>query len=71
MIEYCVRVRRTGDTYTASIREHAPSQHPDVRAVIGPVVRGEASTALAAVMRAFTEHSIPEFTETARRLNAC
>lgn len=60
MREYLVRLRHDGETFTATIREYAPTSHPEVRAVLGPVSRGQGATAPAAMVAAIAAHHIPE-----------
>jgi hypothetical protein len=57
-IEFLLRVRHDGDAYSASIRQFAATQHPEVRAVVGPVSRGEGATAPAAMLAAIVEAHI-------------
>ena len=56
MHEYVLRVRRNGDEYTATVRELEVSNHPDVRAVIGPVSRGAGANPMAACVAAIAAH---------------
>lgn len=52
-IEYLMRVRPAPDgSFTASLRQFAPTGHPEVRAVIGPVVEGQGANAQAAMVSA-------------------
>lgn len=60
MREYMLRLRQSGGTFTASIREYAPTQHPEVRVVIGPVSRGLGATAPAAMVAAIAAHHIAD-----------
>lgn len=52
-IEYLMRVRPSSDgSFTASLRQFAQTSHPEVRAVIGPVVEGQGANAQAAMVSA-------------------
>lgn len=52
-VEYLLRVRHALDgSFTASLRQFAPTGHPEVRAVIGPVVEGQGANAQAAMVSA-------------------
>jgi hypothetical protein len=62
MTEYLLRVKPSdGGGFTASIRQFAPTSHPEVRAVVGVVSHGHGPTAPAAMLAAFAAHHIPEF----------
>jgi hypothetical protein len=61
MSEFLIRVKPSaGGGFAASIRQFAPSSHPEVRAVQGPVSRGEGATAPAAMLAAIVAHQIPD-----------
>jgi hypothetical protein len=64
--EYLVRVRLdpNGREYTATIRQFAGSQHPEVRAVIGPVSLGHGATVPAAIVSAVAEAHLAEMSAT-------
>ena len=65
--EFLMRVKplREGG-FRASIRQFAQTTHPEVRAVVGPVAYGEASTAPAAMLAAICAARLPEVPEPQR-----
>lgn len=50
--EYLLRLRKDANTYSCTLRQLQPCQHPDVLAVSGPVHHGTAATAPAAMVAA-------------------
>ena len=58
-IEYLIRVKPHGDAFKASIRQFAPTGHPEVRAVVGPVSYGEGANAPAAIVAAIAAAHLP------------
>ena len=52
MQEYVVRVKATQDGYAATIRQHKPTPHPDVRMIVGQAGTGHGKTAPAAMLAA-------------------
>lgn len=69
MRSYAIRVRRAGDTYTATLREIAPCAHPEALPTIGVPSIGTASNPAAAIVSAVAAARIPDFTEPRRSLN--
>jgi hypothetical protein len=62
MTEYLLRVKPSSSGgFAASIRQFAPSSHPEVRAVCGPVSHGRGETAPAAMLAAVIAARLPEF----------
>jgi hypothetical protein len=59
MREYLLRLRQSGDEFTATIREFAVASHPEVRAITGPVASGVGATAPAAMVNAIANAHIP------------
>lgn len=51
-IEYLMRVRHEDGEFTATIRQFAPSGHPEDRAMAGPETTGQGANAEAAMVSA-------------------
>lgn len=66
MREFVLRVRPSGDAFTATLREFAATQHPEVRAIIGVSHEGAGANPSAAMVDAIAHAHIPAFTEPRR-----
>lgn len=51
-IEYLIRVRHEDGEFSATIRQFAPSGHPEARALLGPETTGVGANAQAAMVSA-------------------
>lgn len=51
-VEYLIRVHHEGQEFSATIRQFAPSRHPEARALLGPETHGQGNTAEAAMVMA-------------------
>lgn len=74
MSEYLLRVKpRPSGGYEATIRRIAGTAHPEVRAVIGTVSRGEGATEPAAMLAAICSARIGETSQRVREVprNGC
>lgn len=61
MSEFLLRVKSLPDGgFTASIRQFAGAQHPEVRAVLGPVSHGQGRTEAAAMLSAICASRLGE-----------
>lgn len=58
MTEYLIRVQPHGDAFVATLRQFHATAHPEVRAVVGPVARGEGANVPAAMVAAIANAHI-------------
>ena len=72
MHEYLVRVRRDGETYSATVRELSPGQHPELLVSVGEPVHGHpAANPTAAIVSAFASARLETFPEPRVSRYAC
>ena len=70
-IEYLVRVHLEGGEYTATIRQFAPSRHPEARALLGPETIGAGNSAEAAMVSAIANAHFGHVAMPRRSRHAC